>query len=362
MKVKKSIICKYISDYSIIDMTKTIDYSPQAGDVAVFQVVSIGKHSRLQCEDGKNRHILPGDNVMLAFGSRYATSQLEGYIPQYHLEEYHILGQGGVVGEIASFHSKFELKGPTIVKMVGYVSIEGNEVVANTKYLNGFKRKFNVNVKTPNVILSIGGAMDSGKTTTAGYLCKGLSRAGLNAAYVKLTGTVYSKDADFVEDCGANYVSDFSNCGFPSTYMENFDDLLDLYQTLLFDASGYNPDYIIVEIADGLLQRETNFLLKSAIMQNVTGVFYSDSSSTGILSGISLLGSMNIQPLALSGSFTASPLMVAEVLEYSEIPTLNLEALSNQNVINLLQPTMFALRPTIKENGSGEQLVTAVSA
>ena len=59
--------------------------------------------------------------------------------------------------------------------------------------------------------------MDSGKTTSAAYLCRGILASGTRVAYFKLTGTVYGKDKAMVRDCGALFVADFGNYGFPST-------------------------------------------------------------------------------------------------------------------------------------------------
>ena len=68
-------------------------------------------------------------------------------------------------------------------------------------------------------------------------------------------------------DCGASEGLDFTNWGFPSTYLENEETLLNLFETLYREAEALEPDYIVMEIADGLLQRETELLLNSALMQ-----------------------------------------------------------------------------------------------
>lgn len=97
--------------------------------------------------------------------------------------------------------------------------------------------------------------MDSGKTTTVGYLARSLKGIWKKVAYLKLTGTAYKKDTDFV--------SGFSEVGFLSTYHCETEELMDLYQTLFESVSAVRPADIIVEIADGLYQRETSFLLKN---------------------------------------------------------------------------------------------------
>ena len=60
--------------------------------------------------------------------------------------------------------------------------------------------------------------MNSGKTTTAAHLIKGLVQAGLKVGAAKLTGTGAVGDIWLMQDAGANLVLDFTDTGFPSTY------------------------------------------------------------------------------------------------------------------------------------------------
>lgn len=335
-QIKQTIITKGVNDYQL-NYSIVNTYIPRAGDVALFKVKELGKHTRLQRPEGKNRHIFPGDEVLAVFGTRYATNQLEGYVPTDILPEYHILGQGGVMGELKSIHQRFEHKGPTTLELLAYATDYSGKVI-NTHYLNQMKTLF-TGTKPNNcpVILSIGGSMDSGKTTTAGYLCRGLHLSGQKVAFFKLTGTVYSKDTDFVQDCGADQSSDFSYFGFPSTYMYTLDEILNLYQGLLNQAATIQPDYIVVEIADGLLQRETNMLLTSrAFMDTIDGVVYSDGNSTGAISGVELLSKINIRPFALCGRFTMAPLLIEEVQNYVSIPVLTLEDMVEGDILGLV--------------------------
>ena len=132
--------------------------------------------------------------MMAAFGNRYATEQFEGYVPKEYHREYHILGKGGAVGVLASMHEKFEDIGPTTLRLIGYVKDKTGEVI-NTKYYpeppvvfqNGSPRSY-------DIVLSFGSSMDSGKTTSAAYLCRGIKKAKKKSAYIKLTGAVYTKD------------------------------------------------------------------------------------------------------------------------------------------------------------------------
>jgi hypothetical protein len=329
VSIKKSIICKDIDlEQCLINENKTHFHIPSVGDVAVFEVLSIGKHKQIQSDSKRNVLILPGDHIMAAFGTRYATSQFEGYLPTSCLKEFHILGAGGTIGIIHSMHASLADKGPTILRIVGYVTDHTGRVI-NTKKQAGTLTQFTgASAKHSKVILSIGSSMDSGKTTTAAYLSRGLVNQGNQVSFIKLTGTVYTKDTDFVYDCGAQFVIDFSAFGFPSTYMCGEQELLNLFESLMRKATLNAPDVVVIEIADGILQRETKMLLNNkAFMSLVDHVIFSCGDSLSALSGIKILEDMGIYPSALSGLFTASPLLIEEVKDSTTIPVLTIEQL-----------------------------------
>ncbi|MBI5914586.1 MAG: hypothetical protein HY842_04355, partial [Bacteroidetes bacterium] len=216
--LKKTIIAQGIDNYHLDKSIRTT-HQPKAGDLAVFKVLEIGKHDSIQGINGNNTYIFPGDLLLAAFGNRYATEQFEGYVPTEYQHQYHILGKGGAIGILTSMHEKFELVGPTSLRLIGYAT-DANGQVINTKYFNKQETAFDPAKKRPyKVILSLGASMDSGKTTSAAYTCRGLRAAGYKVAFIKLTGTVYTKDIHFARDCGAHLSIDFSKFGFPSTYM-----------------------------------------------------------------------------------------------------------------------------------------------
>ena len=338
MLIKKAIICKDVEEFNINSSIKKT-HVPKAGDVAVFKVLSTGKHDAIQGVNGNNTYIFEGDYVMLAFGTRYATGQFEGYVPEGYLPRYQILGKGGAVGRLESMNVKLRKVGATDLRLVGYATNTEGKVI-NTKYMNKSEVTFNPKtIRTPKIILSIGASMDSGKTTTAGYLCRGIMLAKKKVAFIKLTGTVMSKDKSFVRDCGAKIALDFSNAGFPSTYLCDEQEMLNLYEYLLQMTEVIDPDYIVMEIADGLFQRETAMLLRhKAFMSTISGVMFSCGDSLSAMHGIKLLEDLNQNILGICGLFTISPLLVSEVQEESHYPVFTLSDLSSPKIVDVLSP------------------------
>lgn len=334
-RIKKSIICKEISTYRV-DSSLNSTHTPQDGEVALFEVLEIGKHQSIQSETKRIVSIFEGDVIMAAFANRYATSQFEGYVPNEPTEILDILGAGGAIGLVTSKNAALEDIEPTKLRLIGYATNESGAII-NTKFLHTQRKAFKGYVpNNAKVILSVGSSMDSGKTTSAAFTARGLKTTGKNVAFIKLTGTSFTKDKDFVFDCGADVTLDFTDCGYPSTYMCSKEEIMDVYQTLLLMLEPHQPDYIVMEIADGLLERETDFLLRDkAFMSTIHSMIFSCGDSLGVFYGLQLLDSFGITPAVICGRFTMSPLLIQEVKAKTSIPTLDIDQLASGEFVQL---------------------------
>jgi hypothetical protein len=336
MKFKRTIVSKGINHYEA-DPSFNLSHRPQSGDLAVFEVVELGRHKSVQADDKRSVLIFPGDTILAAFADRYATSQFEGYVPDQPLELYDILGAGGAIGVVRTKNDDLKEVEPTKVKLVGYCTDKTGKII-NTRFYGKNKKPFTG--KTPNnaqVILSIGSTMDSGKTTTAAFVARGLKHTQSKVAYIKLTGTCFTKDRDFVFDCGADVTTDFAEMGYPSTYMASKEELLVLYQSLLDSLTTDRPDYIVMEIADGLFQRETSFLLRDKeFMSTISKVVFSCGDSLSAIYGVQLLREMGIETTLISGRFTMSPLLIKEVQDQSGLPVAHIDQLAMGEFNHLL--------------------------
>jgi hypothetical protein len=320
MRIKQTIATRGVSEYTL-NQELAATRAPKAGDVGLFQVIEIDRHSSMQCIDKRSHSIFDGDYIMAVFGDRYATSQYEGYVPTEPLDVYHIIGAGGVIGIVRTKNAAWEDYEPTTVKLIGYCCDHKGEVI-NTMFRHTERVSFNGSVPgNAKVILSIGSTMDSGKTTTAAHIARGLKTTGEQVAFIKLTGTVYTKDIDYVVDCGADVAMDFSNMGYPSTYLVDKATILDIYQTLLTEIGKTKPAYIVMEIADGLFQRETSFLLEDKdFMKTIHNVVFSCGDSLSVMAGLQVLEQWGINPCMISGRFTMSPLLITEVKDRMNVP------------------------------------------
>jgi hypothetical protein len=238
-----------------------MDKQPEVGDVVYGRVTRIGQHSELENKSGRIHIINDGSKGIFVFGNRYAPDFYEGFVPEAMQTDVDLIARSGVVGRITTKNSS--IKDPTRVRILGYVCGDDGTVV-NTRNFSLVKPKQLIKkTNRSKLVLVVGTSMNSGKSTSAVACCWALSTMGYKVRASKITGTASLKDILYMQDAGAKVVNDFTHFGFPSTYMLDEGDLLHIFNHLDLKFGNNPNNYWVVEIADGVLQRETNMLLKS---------------------------------------------------------------------------------------------------
>lgn len=306
-------------------------HKPRAGDIVAAEVVSIGKHTTLENRQGIVQHIFPGDRFVGAFGNRYATDQYEGYVPEELQEEFDLLSVGGVCGLVASQHAS--MQPPTRLRLLGAMCDQQGKALN----LSQHRLPSRHSSSTCELILVVGASMNSGKTTTVGTLVRALSNAGLRVCAAKTTGTAAGKDGRYFASCGAQRVLDFTDVGHPSTYMLSVHELLETFGTLVAHLQDLQPDYIVVEVADGIFQRETRMLLDSVRFRSrVNHVFFAANDSLSAECGARALRDLSLPLRAIGGMVTQSPLATREAEEATGLPCLSIPRMLSDELPPLL--------------------------
>jgi hypothetical protein len=187
--------------------------------------------------------------------------------------------------------------------------------------------------------------MNSGKTTSAAHLIRGLASAGLRVGAAKVTGTGASGDGLLFADAGAERVLEFLDFGFSSTYCASAAQVDGIVEQAVrqLDASGV--DVIVIEIADGLLQPETMSMLGRGTCQRlIDGLLFAAADSMGALAGIEWLEHRGLPVVAVTGLITAAPLGVREARAALRLPVLGLSMLSHPVHAQALLASVHARR------------------
>ena len=307
------------------------DRPPQAHDVFIGRVAEPGRHTGIELDSGRKARFQPGDLLGLVFGHRYATRQFLGDVPPL-MPFYHILSQGGVCGRVLSAPPKFSA--PTLVEPLGYWSTAEGRIANLRRYalppLPDAPR-----VRT---ILVVGSSMDAGKSTTAAGLVRGLCHAGRTVHAGKITGTACVKDLNLMADAGAARTLDFSQIGYASTSQESRESIELLCRTMLSRLSAGSPDDVVLEVADGLMQRETRFVLdefhRRQLVDHVCLAIHDAFAAPTCLN--LLWEQWQIRPTLVSGVATISPLSTEELRAQCDVPCLSASELSRPDVVQWL--------------------------
>jgi len=311
--------------------------APQFGDLIFGEVVELGHHRSLESKSARIHTIYEGTRAVFGVGNRYAPDQYEGLVPENYVDTLDQMCTGGVVSEL---RIKNELiRTPTKIKVLGYVCDANGNFVNTRNHVLIKPKRADRKTRGAKLILCVGTAMNSGKTHAAAACCYALTSMGKAVRAAKITGTARLKDIFLMNDCGAEYVADFTYFGYPSTYMLNEDELFNIFHS--FDMKyGNNPkNYIVIEIADGIFQRETAMLLRmKEVRDRIHKLIFCAPDSSAVFGGTRmLLEQFDLKPSAISGLCSSSPLAIREIETFSKLPVLRSMALDYRTIYDVIQ-------------------------
>ncbi|HEY5657586.1 MAG TPA: DUF1611 domain-containing protein [Myxococcota bacterium] len=298
----------------------TADASPRAGDLLLARVQRVGHHGRLHLPTGGRRNLFEGDEIVVAYGARYAPRQFEAVVPT-RLEPCHLVAGGGIAARAVSWHARIR-RGPTAIAPLGLVTDASGRPINLADW--ALPVAPDLGAERPRTIAVLGSSMDAGKSTAAAHLVRGLLRLGLRPGYAKLTGTGAGGDVWLAEDAGARPALDFTDAGFASTYQVPPREIERIARTLMAGLAGARVDVAVLEVADGLLQPETAALVRADwFARMIDGALFAAGDAMAALAGVQLLRALRLPVLACTGRLTSSPLEEREAAQATELPVLS---------------------------------------
>lgn len=350
--------------YAVLDGP---DVAPRPGDVVLARVERIGMHTRLEGPASRRQMLYVGDEVLLAYGHRYAPDQFEAEVPG-DLRPVHLVAAGGVAALATAKHAK--IADATAVRPLGLLADEHGVVTlerfaprrlvaeagqrgtgkANTTQSSttqsGAGRSNTAPSTTtrsntaqwgtgvPTVIGVLGTSMNSGKSTTVASIIHGLVSSGLQVSAGKVTGTGAGGDPHGFADAGAARVLDFTDYGFPTTFRLEHERVRAILGSVIDDLSAPGTDAIVIEVADGLYQHETATLVADPLFSRlVDRVVFAADGAAGAVGGVGLLRQRGIPVTAVSGVITSAPLAMREARSVLDVPVVETAALSEPDVV-----------------------------
>jgi len=315
------------------------DLVPAAGDLLLARVERLGQHRKLELTTSRRADMFEGDEIVVAFGNRYAPDQFEAIVPD-RLEPCRLVAAGGVAARLLNLHDR--MKGATHITPLGLLGNAAGHPLNLSSYALPHPGAIN---PEPLVLVVAGTSMNAGKTTVCASLVKGLVRHGLKVAAAKITGTGAGADYRALVDAGADPVYDFLDAGYVSTYRVDPHDLVNIVHTLGALLSSSGAEVIVLEVADGLLQRETARLFVTHEFTSwVDGVVFAANDALGAQAGVAWLAARQLPVVAVSGVLTSSPLAIREAEEATGLPVFRTSALARGAVASLLHGCLRSRR------------------
>jgi hypothetical protein len=276
----------------------------------------------VETSDGRRAKLYPGDRLACAVGNRYATSLLEG-VADVSGEIVHLLSASGICGQVVASNDKTSRA--TTLRVLGQAMDRGRPMNLRSFALEPAPPS----PTAPLWVVVVGSGMDTGKTTAAASLIHGLRASGQLVAAAKITGTASARDVGAFRDAGADPVVDFSDLGWPSTAGCDGATLRDIVIGVTVHLQ--RADVAVLEVADGLLQPETNLLIRE--LEGWIGpaqLILTASESMAAVAGAHLLAQLGRDVLAISGVVTNSPLACRELEQAGVGPCIATSALGRE--------------------------------
>lgn len=331
-QIKAAYTTRHVIDSLVTDppaLLTDLTLRPRAGDLVLARVAEIGKHTRLESPVSRRQAMFVGDEVLVAYGHRYAPDQFEAVVPD-DLGPTDLVAGGGVAGRAISQHA--DIDAPTRLVPIGLLT-RGGERVTLAQHAPYRVRAPRTAPVDPRIVVVAGTSMNSGKSATVASLVHGLKADGLRVAAGKATGTGAGNDPGIFTDAGAQTVLDFTDYGYPTTFRLAHDQIRALFSSLIEDLAATGPDAVVVEIADGLFQEETARLLADPILSVLADdVVFAAGDALGAAAGRSELQRLGLPVRAVSGLLTSSPLATREARSALDVPVVDTFELGEAHV------------------------------
>jgi hypothetical protein len=305
--------------------------APKTGDLVLCRVNKLGQHCNLDLASGRRARLFPGDEMVLAYGHRYAPDQFEAKVPR-DLGPCSMVATDGIAARVVAKHGR--MKAATQVSPLGLIGDRTGRVLNLASFAI---EKIPFDYPHVHTIAVVGTSMNAGKTETCSNLIRGLINAGLRVGAAKVNGTGAAYDVWSMLDAGPSLVLDFGDAGMPSTYLASTQQIEEVFVTLIRHLYRSAVNVVVLEVADGIFQRETAILLGSPkFARSVDSIILAAGDAMGSSAGVQWMQKRGLPVIAASGLLTASPLAIREARAAHGLPVLDLVALSSASIADVL--------------------------
>lgn len=248
--------------------------TPRAGDLVLARVARPGRNDRLEGRSGRPVVLYEGDSMIGVFGTCHDPFGYEGRVPS-RLHRVDLLAAPGILGQVQSRHRGSD--SPTQLEVLGYIFDDQGARLRMDRH----RLPARVSRSVPTLLV-VGDTPERAISRAAENAVRCLHDAGFVVGAGRVTGTARRADLLGLKDAGAAHVLDFSALGHPSTFLLEPDALGELFHSLQGHLAAAGADVVVLQLGNGLLQRESEILLENdATCARIDSVLY---DAGGVLS------------------------------------------------------------------------------
>lgn len=324
--------------------------TPRAGDLVLARVARPGRSDRLEGRTGRPLDLYVGDHMIGVFGTCHDPFGYEGGVPG-RLHRVDLLASPGILGQVQSRHRATDT--PTELEVLGYVFDEAGARLRLDRHRLASRASRSV-----PTLLVVGDTPERAVTRAAAGVVRCMHDAGLAVAAGRVTGTAHRAELLALKDAGAAYALDFSAFGHPSTYLLEPDALRELFHSVQGHLAATGVDVVVLQLGNGLMQRETEILLESDdVCDRVDGALY---DASGVLSANAsfdvLVKRRQLDLLAVCGAVADSTLGIRAVEDRLGVACVEANGAGRSKLGNALAGALPALFEGRARGGTPEVL------
>ncbi len=221
---------------------------PEHGDIVMARVLEVNPaYPNLETASANEIGLSEGDIILGTLGIRRALYGFSGKLPARPNpgDVLHLLNKGGVIGECTAFHRA--LGWPSRLEYLGTVVRDGRALNLRD---GGLELKTGPLPETP-LVLVMGTCMNSGKTAVCKEILRLFSDRGFSVNAGKVAGVACFRDLKGMKEAGAQKVLSFHDFSLASTAQVS--DLAPVARSLVHHLADSDPDFIVLEMGDGIL-------------------------------------------------------------------------------------------------------------
>lgn len=292
------------------------------GDLAIAEVLEIGRHPQLALASGREAELAEGDRIVVVVGRVNAPLAFSGVCPT-SLGECALLSASGAAGLVTAASRGLP---PTRLRLLG-LAVDEAGTVLNLRRLvptaacgtdSGMARSQRI------AVVSCARGSHASKVTAA--LVRGYARSGAEVAVAKPTGVADAAERWRFLDAGAAAAVDLVDAGRLCSAELDRANLVAVTEQLCATLAGNSA--VIVRVAGGLARRDTRALVCAPqFVASTDGVVLAAADALSAIEGARLLAAAGLRLLAVSGAICRSPLAMAEARNELSCPVLDAQAL-----------------------------------